>query len=479
MSGAAQHFDLVILGSGSTAFAAALRAQELGKTSVMTEARILGGTCVNRGCLPSKNLIEAARLVHDARNPRYPGLKPAELGVDFAELIAQKDGVVRSYHQKKYESLVGGGIQVQQGQARFVDPHTVEVEGTRLTGDAILIATGSRPVPPDIEGLASVPYLTSDLLTVDEPVELKECPRSLLIVGGGYVALELGQMFQRFGADVTLLERSGSLLSHGYEPELGPAVRTFLEAEGVRVLVNARVVRVREEKGEVVATVQLPGATRELRAERLLVATGRRPNTDSIDIERAAVVLGEGAQVRVNEHLRTNVPHIYAAGDVIDGEVGGQMATPVGSHDGTIVAHNALSGGPARTINHRVIPRTIFIDPQVAVVGMTEAQAVAQGHRCWCGTVPMELVPRAGAIRDTRGFVKMVADARTGEVLGVTMVGHAAGEVIHEAAMGLRFRAKLNDFIDLLHVFPTMAEALKIAAISRFKDPARLSCCAE
>ncbi|HBL46217.1 MAG TPA: hypothetical protein DDZ90_22810, partial [Planctomycetaceae bacterium] len=168
-----------------------------------------------------------------------------------------------------------------------------------------------------------------------------------------------------------------------------------------------------------------------------------------------------------------------AAGDVVGLQAESQMATPVGSQDGGIAARNAFSNGKLRAADHRVIPRCIFTDPQIAVVGMTEEQAVAAGHQCWCNTIPMSLVPRAGAIRDTRGMIKMVADAETSEVLGVSMVGADAGEVIHEAAMGLRFRAKLHDFIDLLHVYPTMAEALKIAAISKYKDPAKLSCCAE
>lgn len=479
--GRAEKFDLVVLGSGSTAFAAALRAQEAGKTAVMTEARVLGGTCVNRGCLPSKNLIEAARLLHQARNPRYPGLVGASLGFNFAELIAQKDEVIEGYRHKKYESLLGGAFRIEEGHARFIDPHTIELtSGKRLTGEAILIATGSRPVVPPIDGLSEVPYLTSDLLASGEAMELKQLPRSLLIVGAGYIALELGQMFSRFGSEVTMVERSAVPLAHGYEPEVGPTVRAFLEDEGMRVLVSATVIRVRREGEGVVATVQLPAGTRELRAEKLLVATGRRPNTDEIAIEKAGVAIGARGEIRVDEHLRTNVPHVYAAGDVIGREQGNQMATPVGSQDGTIVAHNLFSGLPPRTTaGHRVIPRVIFTDPQVAVVGLTEKEAVAAGHPCWCRAIPLSLVPRAGAIRSTTGFVKMVANAKTHEVLGVTVVAPDAGEVIHEAAMAMRFRATLHDFIDQLHVYPTMAEGLKIAAISRFKDPSKLSCCAE
>jgi mercuric reductase len=473
------YYDLVILGSGSTAFAAALRAQEFGKTAVMTEERTTGGTCVNRGCLPSKNLIEAAKIIHDARNPRYPGLTPAQIGLDFRKLIEQKDDVIHGYRKKKYESLTGGQFTIEKGHVEFVDDHSVQVDGKRITGEKILIATGSRPVVPNIEGLSDVPYLTSDLLTNDEPMELWELPRSLIILGGGYIALELGQMFHRFGAEVAIVQRSGQLLAHGYEPELGQSICEVFEKEGIKVLTGTVVRSVRQDGNEVIVDIETAGLRSELRAEKLIVATGRRPNSDKIAIEKAGVELAKKGQIRVDEFLRTNVPHILAGGDVIGREIDSQMATPVGSQDGGIAGHNAFADGEPRRVNHRVIPRTIFTDPQVATVGVTEEEAIAAGHDCWCNTVPMSLVPRAGAIRDTHGLIKMVTDRDTEEVLGVSMVGNSAGEVIHEAAMAMRFHAKITDFIDLLHVYPTMAEALKIVAISRRKDPAKLSCCAE
>lgn len=475
----ADTFDLVILGSGSTAFAAALAARELNKTAVMTEERPIGGTCVNRGCLPSKNLIAAAKLVHDARNPRYPGLTPCTIDLDFPALIAQKDYLVHEYRKKKYESLVGGDIRVERGHVRFVDSHTVEVAGKLLHGNKVLVATGSRPAIPDIEGLDSVPYLTSDLLTVDESMELRELPASLLIIGGGYIALELGQMFSRFGTAVTILERRRQLLEHGYEPEVGRSIGDVLVQEGIHIVLNATATSVRQDGPEVVTTALVAGRERQYRTQKVLVATGRHPNTQTIAIDRAGVKVNERGEVVIDVHLRTNVPHIYAAGDVIGLQHGSQMATPVGSRQGGLAARNALTDGPAEALDHRVIPRVIFTDPEVAVVGMTEAEAIAAGHRCWCNTLPMSLTPRAAAIRETRDIIKMTADADSNEVLGVSIVGHNAGEVIHEAAMALKYRARIADFVDLLHVFPTMAEALKIVAISRFKDPATLSCCAE
>jgi mercuric reductase len=229
----------LILGAGSTAFAGALTAQAMNKTAAMTEERPIGGTCVNRGCLPSKNLIAAAKLLYDARNPRFPGLTPCTIGLDFAALTAQKDELVHTYRKKKYESLIGDGIRLVSGHVQFVDAYTVDVDGKRLTGRKLLIATGSQPIVPDIQGLDGVSYLTSDLLTVDESMELRDLPTSVLIIGGGYIALELGQMFSRFGTAVTILERSGQLLGRGYEPEVGRTIAETFAEEGIQVVLNA------------------------------------------------------------------------------------------------------------------------------------------------------------------------------------------------------------------------------------------------
>ncbi len=487
MTSRKERYDLVILGSGSTAFAAAIRAKDLGKTAVMTEGRTLGGTCVNRGCLPSKNLIEAAKLVYDAAHPRYPGLTPASLPVDFPALIAQKDELISEYRDQHYASIVKETdeeeqpIEVVFGHATLVDPHTVEVDASdgtvrQLIGDHILIATGSSPFLPDIPGLEKTPYLTSDLLTSLEDLELKELPGSLVIIGGGYIALELGQMFARFGSEVTILERSERILK-GYEPEISLALTDILREEGLRVVTHAKVRQVESDAQKVRVTAEVRGQQRYFQAEKLLVATSRQPNTRNIGLEQAGVQLDTQGAVKVDMYLRTSVPHIWAAGDVIGRETESQMATPVGAHDGGIAALNALTSANRR-VDHTVIPRTIFTDPQVAVVGLTDEEANARGIACECNTIPMSAVPRAGAIRDTRGVIKMVLEQGSRRVVGVSMLGVNAGEVSHEAAMGLRFGATADDFIDLIHVYPTMAEALKIVAISFTKDVNRLSCCA-
>jgi mercuric reductase len=473
-------FDLLILGSGSTAFAAALRAAELGKTAAMTEMRTLGGTCVNRGCLPSKNLIEAARIVWESAHPRYKGLKTAKMEFDFGELISQKRDVVHFYRDRKYQSIVyeEDKIKVFNGQVRLIDQHTAVVGDQKISGDQILIATGTRPVVPHIEGLDQVPFLTSDLLTSDESQELKELPESLVIIGGGYIALELGQMFHRFGTRVTILERSQVILPD-YEPEVSDALTFTLREEGLKIVTSAQAVNVSQKsKREIEVIAHVGNREQSFKAQHLLVATGREPNSDNAGLENVGVQLDKRGFVKVNDELQTNLPNIWAAGDVIGRQTGGQLATPVGAHDGVIAAKNALEGAHQK-VDHRVIPRTIFTDPQVAVVGQTDEEANGTGIRCWCGTIPLEFVPRAEATHQANGIAKMVINRDTHEVVGVSLVMPNAGEVIHEAAMAMRFRAKLEDYIDMIHVYPTMAEALKIAAISYFKDPSKLSCCAE
>src|SRR6266849_3098610 len=270
-------YDLLILGSGSTAFAAAIKAAELGKSAVMTESRTVGGTCVNRGCLPSKDLIEAARIYWEGQHPRFPGLGGKTLDLDFGRLIAGKDELIREYRAKHYDSIVDDSerISIVKGDARLIDAHRLLVDGRPFEGEQVLVATGSRPAAPNIPGLDDVNYLTSDLLTSEEPMELTEQPRSLAIIGGGYIALELAQLFQRLATPVTIIRRSPQLLS-GYEPEVQAEIEDVLADEGVKIHLGAHVRAVRRADDGVAVT--LDGG--EIRAHRLLVATGRVPNTD-------------------------------------------------------------------------------------------------------------------------------------------------------------------------------------------------------
>lgn len=489
-AGSSHHADLLILGSGSTAFAAATRARDLGKTAIMIEERTLGGTCVNRGCLPSKNLLDAAKLAADALNPRFLGLRPTRIAVDFSALIAQKDALIAEYRNQHYTSLLSSQgdsahghetAQVIVGHATLLDAHTAQVIAPdfavrQVSGSHILIATGSHPVIPTIPGLAETPYLTSDLLTSEEAMELTELPASLLILGGGYIALELGQFFARMEVDVTILERSARVLNDE-EPEVSHTLTALLREDGVRIIPHVSVSAVQGDEREVVVAATVAGRPHEFRAAKLLVASGRAPNTDGLGLEPLGVRLDADGAVIVDDELRTTAPHIWAAGDVLGQQQGSQMATPVGARDGGIAASNALTGAHQRA-NHRVIPRAIFTDPPVGLVGLTDYQANAAGITCDCNTIPLSAVPRAGATRDTRGVIKMVLEADTRRVIGVAMVGAEAAEVIQVAAMAMRFNATADDLIEQLYVYPTMTEALKIAAISFSKDVSTLSCCA-
>ncbi|HXG39708.1 MAG TPA: FAD-dependent oxidoreductase, partial [Candidatus Limnocylindrales bacterium] len=341
-------YDLFVLGSGSTAFAAAIRAHDLGARIGMAERRTIGGTCANRGCLPSKNLIEAARIVHEAAEPRYPGLRPAAIGVDAPELVRQKDEVVRAYRQTRYVAVAEGlaGLDVLTGEATFESPTEVRVDGRPIEADRFLIATGSRPAVPPIPGLERTPYLTSDLLDADEPGRLTEVPGSLVVLGGGYVAVELAQLFARLGSQVAVVARSGLLSDH--EPEIRSVLEATFRAEGIAVLAGTRTLEVRGTDREVRVEVETPDGRRSVRAERLVVATGRTPNTDRLGLERAGVRTDRDGFVAVDAELRTSQPHIWAAGDVIGRQHGSQMATPVGARQGRLVADNALGGARLR-----------------------------------------------------------------------------------------------------------------------------------
>ncbi|MEX2136929.1 MAG: mercury(II) reductase [Chloroflexota bacterium] len=470
-------YDLFILGSGSTAFAAAIKANELGARVGMVERRTLGGTCANRGCLPSKNLIEAARIVWEAGHPRYAGLTPARIEVDFPTLIGQKDDVVRDYRAKKYAAVADGiDLEVLDGDARFAAPHTISLDGRTIDADRILVATGSRPTVPAIRGLDSVPFLTSDLLDADEAGRLTELPGSLIVLGGGYVAAELAQMFARLGSRVTIVARSEFL--RGYEPVLGQTLAESFRAEGIEILASTRVERVSGDGRGVAVAVETPDARRILRADRLLVATGRTPNTENLELETAGIALDEAGVVVVNRELRTKVDHIWAAGDVIGRQHGSQMATPVGARQGRLVAENALAAA-RKPFDGTVIPRAIFTDPPIGTVGLTEAEVKARHTPAVTATTPLAYVPRAGAIHKPEGVVKMIASTIDERILGVHVIGEAASEVIHEAAMAMHFKATIGDFVDLIHVYPTMSEALKIGAQAFSRDVSKLSCCAE
>jgi mercuric reductase len=464
-----ENYDLLIIGGGSAAFGAAIKAREQNASVAIINEGTLGGTCVNVGCIPSKNLIRAAEIAGLARHNPYWGLKVTAEVTDFEALIEQKDEVVERLRRKKYTDLLSVyGITLIEGRARFLTGHDVEVDDRLIWGDTILIATGSRAWAPPIPGLNEVDWLDST-----RALDLKALPRRMAVIGGGYIACELGQMFHRFGSEVTLLKRRPGLLSDHHEPEIGLALQSYFEAEGISVRTGLDVRRVRQDADEVVITIAHRGQEEEIRADRLLVAAGRAPKTDDLNLEAAGVHTDERGFVRVDKTGRTSVRHIVAAGDV----TGDPLLVTVAAQAAQNAVKNALNGRNEE-IDLSAVPTAVFSDPQVASVGLKEAEARAQGFDVKVARLSFEDVPKAAAIHDTRGLIKMVADRETDRVLGVHIVGPLAADTIHEATLAVRFGLNTQDLVDTVHVYPTMSEAIKMVAQTFDRDVSTLSCCA-
>lgn len=471
-------FDLAVIGSGGGAFAAAIRATNLGKRVVMIERSTIGGTCVNTGCVPSKALLAAAEARHVALDAnRFPGIRASVEPVDMGALVEGKRVLVEGMRSEKYVDLIGEyGWDLLQGDASFTgsaeDPAltVTDLEGREVAVRAAqyLIATGSAPWAPEVEGLNEVDYLTSTTA-----MELSEVPESLLVFGGGSVAIEMAQLFSRLGSKVTMLVRSR--LASSEEPEVARTLAAVFADEGIRVVRRAALTSVRTDPatGEVLASATVSGGREEFRAAKLLVATGRRPVTQGLHLDSVGVQVGELGEVVVTEELATTNPRVWAAGDV----TGHPEYVYVAAAHGALVAENAFNDA-GRKIDYRNLPRIIFSSPTVAAVGMTDRQANAAGIQCRCQVVPLEYVPRALVNRDTRGFIKMVAEAGTGRIVGVTAVGKEAADLAAAGVYIIAAGMTVDQVGALWSPYLTMAEGIKIAAQSFSTDVSKLSCCA-
>lgn len=461
-------YDLAILGSGSGAFAAAIEATRQGRRVVMVESDTVGGTCVNVGCIPSKALLAAAEAVHSAARQRFPGVRTGAQGVTMSTLVQGKDEIVEGLRREKYLDLIDDyGWDLVRGEGRFVDGPALEVDGRRIEADRFIIATGSSPWVPPIDGLDDVDYLTSTTA-----MELDAVPESLVVVGGNYVGLELGQFFCRVGTDVTLLEALDRI-GPAEEPEISDLLADVLADEGAAVQAGAKVTRV-ERAGEGVAvTATVDGDHKTFRAQHLLMATGRRPNTDGLALDSVDVEVGERGEVVVDGGLRTSNDAIWAVGDVTGHP---QFVYVAGAH-GPIAVQNAFQDA-GREVNYATMPRVTFTQPQIASAGMTDEEAQAQGVVCTCRVLELKWVPRALVNRDTRGLVKIVAERESGRVLGVHVLADDAGDVILAAVYALEAGWTVQQMANTWAPYLTMAEGLKLAAQTFTSDVARLSCCA-
>jgi mercuric reductase len=472
------NYDLAIIGSGGGAFAAAIRATKLGKRVLMVERGTIGGTCVNTGCIPSKALLATAEARHVALDAsRFPGIVASAGPVDMEKLIGGKRDLVDTMRAGKYVDLIADyDWDLRHGDATFAGSEAEPVlnitapDGTVQTvrADHYLVATGSAPWAPSIEGLSEVGYLTSTTA-----MELEEVPESLLVLGGGYVALEQAQLFARLGSQVTVLVRSR--LASQEEPEAARVLMGVFADEGIRVIRRAIVSAVHrdESTGDVIAEVTSTGGKESLRASKLLVATGRRPVTEGLNLVTVGVTVGDRGQIKVSDMLTSTNPRIWAAGDV----TGHREFVYVAASHGALVVENAFNDA-GRTVDYRHLPRVTFTSPALAAVGMTDKEANAAGISCECRVLPLEYVPRALVNRDTRGFVKIVADSQTGLIVGITAVAKDAGEIAAAGVYILEAGMTVDQVATMWSPYLTMAEGIKIACQSYSTDVSKLSCCA-
>ncbi|MHA1769525.1 MAG: mercury(II) reductase [Candidatus Thorarchaeota archaeon] len=467
-------YDIVVIGTGGAGVAASVTAAELGYRVALVERGVIGGTCVNIGCVPSKVLVRAAASFHNAKNNPFRGVETRSGTVSWNLLVQQKDELVASLRQEKYVNVINAysdKITLLRGDAKLTSDGRVILDGKEeLSPSRIVIATGARPRLLQVEGMSGTEILTSTSL-----MELDRLPKSLLVIGGRSIALELGQALSRFGTKVTILQRSNTVIP-AHEPEIAEALAGYLREEGLDIVTGVSVVSISgSDRKRVVAEVD--GERREFTAEQILMAVGRTPNTQNMGLEDAGVELDENGFIRVDSQMRTSNEKVLAAGDV--------TTLPkfvyVAAASGSIASENALTAS-ARELDLTALPGIIFTSPQVATVGLTEAEAKAAGHNVTVSLLPFKHVPRAIVAHDIRGLIKLVADVESNVLLGAHVLAEEAGEVIQTAAMAIRMGAEhgftVSDLQRMLFPYLVQVEGLKLAALAFDKDVSKLSCCA-
>jgi mercuric reductase len=471
-----KEYELVILGNGAAAFAAAIKADELGRKTAMVKGGTIGGTCVNVGCVPSKRLLVSGEVIRNTKdhNLGANAIAQHDEAFDFAKIMEFKKKLVEDLRREKYEKVLSKlpNVELYDGIASFISEKEIEIEqngkSTVIAGEKFIISTGASPSIPKLQGVNEINYWTNV-----EGLEQEKIPESLIVIGGRALGLEFAQMYNRFGTKVTLLQRSPLLIPEE-EPEISKALELYLREDGVTIYtnVNLKGVERNAENKKVIVNAEVDGKSVKFEASSLLFATGRTPNTKELNVEKAKVKTGAKGEIIIDSEMRTNNPNIFAAGDV----TGEPMLEALAAREGTYAAENALLGSH-RKIDKNIAPRAIFTDPQFASVGLTESEVLEKFKACTCRLVRFTDVPKALIMGDTRGMIKMVAHPETHVVLGVQILSPMAAEIIHEAAMIIKNGYKVEDVIDTVHVFPTMSEALKIVAQSFFRNVKDTSCC--
>jgi dihydrolipoamide dehydrogenase len=455
-------YDLIVIGSGPGGYVAAIRAAQLGmKTAIIEKYPTLGGTCLNVGCIPSKALLDSSEHYHNAAHTfKTHGINLSNLKVDLKQMIARKEEVVKQNVDGIQFLMKKNKIDVHQGLGSFVDKNTVKVtkddgSSSTIQGKNIIIATGSKP--------ASLPFIKIDkerIITSTEALKMKEVPKHLIVIGGGVIGMELGSVYGRLGAKVSVVEYMDALIP-SMDRTMGKELQKSLKKLGFDFYLKHKVTSV-ESKGKdvIVKADNGKGEVIEIKGDYVLVSIGRRPYTDGLNAEAAGVKVNDRGQVEVDDHLRTNVPNIYAIGDVVKGA----MLAHKAEEEGVFVAESIAGQKPH--INYLLIPGVVYTWPEVASVGYTEEQLKEKGIKYKTGKFPFLASGRARASMDTDGLVKVLADAETDEILGVHMIGPRTADMIAEAVVAMEYRASAEDIARMSHAHPTYTEAFKEACLA-------------
>ena len=449
-------YDIVILGSGTTAFAAGRLGAARGAKVLMVEQSHLGGTCINWGCIPSKTLIDKAEIYHAARRGKKWGLNLHAGNPDCDTLMRLKKAAVKTVRETHYQHELDNtpNLEVLRGHGKFISPHELQVGAEIIRSNRFLIATGGIPRTVPIPGLDQVNYLNSY-----SAMHLPCFPESVLILGGGVISLEMGQMLARFGTDVTILERGDRLLGE-FDPRLTGTFQQILEQEGIRVLLGVETERVEQRDVGVHLFVSSYGKPEELSAERLMLAVGTQAASSGIGLHEAGVTLNPNGFIQVDDQLRTSQEGIWAAGDV----TGPPLIAPAGAREALVAVENMLDPSVTQTIDHRYTPMAVFVDPEFATIGLTTAAAQALGLKTVETYIDLDRVPKAHVMGRQQGGFLLCAEQGTGRILGVQMLVPRAADIIHEATLAVRFNLTVKDISTTVHVYPSISDGFRVAA---------------
>ncbi|HYW34397.1 MAG TPA: mercury(II) reductase [Balneolaceae bacterium] len=463
-------YSLVIIGGGSAAFAAAIRASELGgSVLILNKGLPTGGTCVNVGCIPSKTLIRTAEAHHRAAHPGFEGIETQSRIADFKKIIEQERSLVADLRKQKYIDVISDdtNITLLKERGKLIDKHTVEAGGKKYSAENILIATGASTYIPDVPGLEEADFLTNETI-----YKLKDLPRKLLIFGGGYIALENAQLFARLGSEVTLIQRSEHVLSEQPE-ELAREITNYLQDDGIKILTNTKLQRVFTAGDETIVKIKKDGEETMLKATHLLVAAGRQGNTKDLQLDAAGLTSVDRGYVPVNKTMCTAVNNIFAAGDV----TGKHQFVYTAAYEGKLAADNALRS-ESRNADYSVLPWVIFTDPQIAGIGLDERQARQEGLNYDTAKLSLDNVPRSIVARDTRGFIKLIRNRDDDQIIGSRILAPEGSELLMELALAMRHGVTVETLTEEFHPYLTLSEGIKLAALAFDKNVNKLSCCA-